>query len=56
MDNNQKYKWPVLEAVEWRTQAFEPGSVIEDTNNSFMRAMAYQGKVDFPEELQHLKK
>ncbi len=39
-----KIKWEVLETMEWRNKTFEPGEIIEDTENGYMKAMVYQGK------------
>ncbi len=40
-----KFKWEVLEEMSWRNRNFSPGQIIEDTDNSYMRAMVFQGKV-----------
>ena len=50
MDDNQKLKFRVLETMEWRNNDYEPGSIIEDTHNSYMKAMIHQGKLELVEE------
>ncbi len=40
-----KYKWEVIEEMSWRNKDFKPGQIIEDTDNTYMRAMVHQGKI-----------
>ncbi len=40
-----KFKWEVLEEMSWRNKDFQPGQIIEDTDNTYMRAMVHQGKL-----------
>lgn len=39
-----KIKWEVLEQMEWRDKTFEPGEIITDSENGYMKAMEAQGK------------
>ncbi len=41
-----KIKFKVLEPMSWRDQEKVPGDVIEDTDNTYMRAMIHQGKIE----------
>ena len=41
-----KIKYNVLEEMEWRGKIFTKGQTIEDTDNSYMRAMIAQGKLE----------
>ena len=49
MDNNQKFQFKVMETMEWRNKEYQPGEVIEDTHNSYMKAMVHQGKLELVE-------
>ena len=40
-----KYNWVVLEQMEWRNKTYEKGDVIQDTDNTYMRAMVHQNKI-----------
>lgn len=40
-----KYEYEVLETMEWRNKEFQPGQIIKDTDNTYMKAMVYQGKL-----------
>ena len=44
--NKQKLKYKVLVKMEWRNKEFNPGEFIFDTDNSYMRAMIHQNKVE----------
>jgi hypothetical protein len=46
----QKFKWEVLQDMEWRNEAKKPGEIIIDSDNSYMRAMVHQEKVKQLEE------
>ena len=41
----EKFKFEVLETISWRNKDFQPGEIIEDSDNSYMKAMVYQGKL-----------
>ncbi len=41
-----KYKFKVLEPMSWRNKDLQPGDIIEDTQNSYMKAMIHQGKLE----------
>lgn len=43
---NDKHQYKVLETMEWRNSTYEPGAIIEDNDNSYMRAMIFQGKLE----------
>ncbi len=40
-----KIKYEVLQEMEWRDKKFTKGQIIEDNDNSYMRAMIEQGKL-----------
>lgn len=42
---NDKNKYEVLETMEWRNKTYNPKDIIEDTHNSYIRAMIHQGKL-----------
>ena len=41
----KKYKWEVLSTMSWRDRDYEAGQIIEDTDNTYMRAMVFQEKL-----------
>lgn len=40
-----RVKWEVLEEMEWRDKVFQPGEIITDTENGYIKAMVEQGKL-----------
>ncbi len=46
----QKFKWKVLAPLSWRNEDKVAGDIIEDTDNSYMRAMVHQEKIEKIEE------
>lgn len=42
----EKNKYRVLETMEWRNKEYSNGEIIEDSDNSYMRAMVHQGKIE----------
>lgn len=45
LNNEQKYKYIVLEPMEWRNRQFLKDQIIVDTHNSYIRAMIHQNKL-----------
>ena len=46
----QKFKWKVLAPMTWRSEDKVEGDIIIDSDNSYMRAMAHQEKIEKLEE------
>ncbi len=42
---NDKFKWEVIETIDWRGTDYTPGQIIEDTENGYIKAMVAQGKL-----------
>jgi hypothetical protein len=46
----QKFKWKVLQPMSWRSEEKVAGDIIIDSDNTYMRAMVHQEKLEQLEE------